>query len=228
MPHLQDVRAELDAFCKKPPFRLAARIAREEHPKAPVLQHERDGVAVDRVGPADEGQRRADELQRDAVVGVPVCRGARIQNRDAFRARRFHRVAVRVPPVALAAVGQLDNAKPPQHGRDAADVIAVRVRDDDGVDGVNSLAQEKRHDGALADAFGDGAVDLWPALEAAARVDQEHVTARRLDDDRVGLADVEHGDAQPRVDAARRPQHECRRRDERPDDERLRASPPEH
>ena len=103
----------------------------------------------------------------------------------------------------------------------------MRMRDDDRVEIVNSVTQEERHDDAFADCFGDGAAALRAAFEPAAGVDEERVAARRLNHDRVGLADVEHGDAQAPVHRARRPEHVRRCERERRNGQRLRATAPE-
>ena len=193
----------------------------------PYRSVERDRVFVDVVArAADERQRRSEKAQRDAVVGAANARPRADRRSERLRSRRRERVLIRVAAVTLAAIGKLGDAKLAQDRRDAADVIAVRMRNDDRVERVDSVAQEKRHDDSLADRFGDGAVALRAALEPSAGIDQQRVAARRLDDDRVGLSDVEHGDAKTVIDGARRPQHERRRERDRSDGERRCASAP--
>ena len=50
-------------------------------------------------------------------------------------------------------------------------MIAVRMRDDDGVDRVDAVAQQKRHDDSVADGFRGGAAALCAACEATAGID---------------------------------------------------------
>ena len=119
-------------------------------------------------------------------------------------------ILIRVSAVRLAAIGDLCDAYLAQHRRTSADVISMRMRDNQCVELVDAATQQERHDDAFADAFGRRIVALRPAFEPAARVDQERVTGRRLDDDGIGLSDVENRDAQTAVVFARRPQHESR------------------
>ena len=71
-------------------------------------------------------------------------------------------------------------------------MLAVRVRQHDRVEMVNASPDEKRCDDALADRFGRRAGgERRTAFESTAGVDQDRVTARRLNQQRVGLADVD-------------------------------------
>ncbi len=104
-------------------------------------------------------------------------------------------------PVALAAVGDFGDAQMAQHRRKAAGVVAVRMREHDGVDRVNAVPQEKWDDGPFADALGDRVVALPPAFQPATGIDEECVTSRCLNHDCIGLPDVEHGDAKARINS---------------------------
>ena len=85
-----------------------------------------------------------------------------------------------------------------QHGSDVesiedvdqpGDVILVRVRQNEQVDATG----EEREVGAQP---AEGELRVRPA------VDQHRRTARSLDEDRVALADIEHGQVHPPVRAA--------------------------
>ena len=208
MSHLEHVGVKIDTLLQKPYLRLAAGIASEEHAKSSVLEDERDRVAVDRVAAFDERYRRSDKAQRYAIVGAPLHSGTRIDDRHALAHCRRNGIAIGVAGITLTAVVELRDAQVPQHGGDAACVIAVRMREDQCVDVVDSVAEQKRHDGALAHAFGDGVVARHAtALESSASIHHQRVTPRRLDDDRIGLPDVEYRDAQSPLKRTRRPQH---------------------
>ena len=142
--------------------------------------------------------------KRDAVVRSPLDAGAKVNDRYTLASCRSQRVLVGVAPVALAAVGDFGDAQMAQHRRKAAGVVAVRMREQDGVDRVDAVPQKKWNDGPFADALGDRIVALPPAFQPATGIDEERVTSRRLNDDCVGLSDIEHGDAKTRVNAARR------------------------
>lgn len=208
MSHLEHLGAKIDAFLKKSLLRFAAGIASEEHAKRAVLQDERDGVAVDRVAAFDERKRRPDKSQSYAVVGAPLHSGAGIDDRHAFARSRRNGIAIGMAGVPLTAVVELRDAQAPEHGCDAAGVIAVRMRQDQGVDLMDSVTEQKRHDDTLAHALGDGVVARHAAaFESPAGVHHQRVTSWRLNYDCIGLPNVEHRNAQPPVNGTRRPQH---------------------
>jgi hypothetical protein len=60
---------------------------------------------------------------------------------------------------------------------------------------VYALSQQEWDDDALADRFRHRTVALGASLEPSARVDEQRVAARRLNDDCVGLPHVEYGNA---------------------------------
>ena len=94
-------------------------------------------------------------------------------------------------------------------------MIAVRMGENEGVDRVNTMPQQKRHHDALAHAFGNRIFTARTAFESPSRIHEQGVAAWSLYDDRIRLSDVEHGDAQPRVVEARRPEHERDRQRQR-------------
>jgi hypothetical protein len=143
----------------------------------------------------DERHGRPEEMQRHAVVETPLESRARINDRQPLRARRFQRDSVGMSAVTLSAIGKLGHPDSSQHGRDAACVIAVRMRQHDGVESMNAASQQKRYDDAVADRFGAGIVALASAFQPAARIDEKRVARRRLHHDGVGLSHIEHRDA---------------------------------
>ncbi len=82
------------------------------------------------------------------------------------------------------------------------------MRHDDRVEPMDSAAQQEGNGGSLADALGDGAVRLRTALQPSAAVDEQGVVRGRLNENGVRLADVDGGDAQPRLARVWRLQHE--------------------
>ena len=82
-------------------------------------------------------------------------------------------------------------------------MIAVWMRDDQGVELVDAATQKVRYDDAFADSLRGRIVALLPAFEASARIDQKRVTGGRFHDDRIGLPDVEDRDAETPVVSAR-------------------------
>jgi hypothetical protein len=203
---------------------FASGVTSEEHPETAVFEHEGDRVAVDRITTADEWKRRADKAQPDAVVGAPAGAGARQQDGNALRPGGFDGIAISMPSVDLTAITKLAHSEPSQHRCDAAGVVAVWMRDEQRIDRVDPVSQQKRYDDAFSHAFGNGVVVLRSAFEPATGVHKQRMTARRLNDDRIGLSYVENRHAQTFVQRARRPQHVTRREDDRGDRER--AHPP--
>src|SRR6202166_2546696 len=109
-----------------------------------------------------------------------------------FPARDVEGIVIRVAGVDLSTVGEQVSAENAQHRSQASRVIAVWVRQHDCVEMVDAVPNEKGCDDALADRFGRRAGgERRTALEPTAGVDQDRVTARRLNQQRVGLADVE-------------------------------------
>jgi hypothetical protein len=87
--------------------------------------------------------------------------------------------------------------------------LAVRMREHDRVDMVDTLADQERNDDPFPDGFSDGASVLSrPALELPARVEHDRVPTRRLNDDRVTLADIQERDPQIVTRRTRRPEDE--------------------
>jgi len=224
MPNFQHVGVEVDVLGQEAAFRFTSRIAGEEHPKTAIFQQKSDRVAIDGIAPADKGQRRTDEVKYDAVIGMPARCRAWVKNRYALGACRRDRISVGMAAVLLSTVDDLSDSQPPQRGSDPAGVVAVRVRDHDGINAMDAVSLQKRHNGSLADAFRDGAVGLRAALEPAARIDEQRVTARRLNDNRIGLPDIENRHAQAPIDSARRAEHPAGRHDEPSGDNRLGAT----
>jgi len=153
MADLQNGGVQIDTRREEPAFGRDACIAREEHPKGAVFEHERYRVVVDVVaGVREERQLGSDEAQGDAVA-PPDRAGARIDDRHRIGARGRDGVAIGAPAVRLSAVRERSDAQDAQRRRDPAGVIAVRVAQDDGVERVDAVPQQERHDDPLADAF---------------------------------------------------------------------------
>ena len=135
-----------------------------------------------------EGPRKC---KRNAVIGAPLHAGTRINDGYAFTARDAQAILIRVSAVRLPAICDLCDAYLTQHRRAPTDVIAVWMRDDQGVELVDAATQKERYDDAFADSLRGRIVALLPAFEASAGVDEKRVAGGRFDDDRIGLSDVE-------------------------------------
>jgi len=77
----------------------------------------------------------------------------------------------------------------------ATNVVAVRMRQQNRIQMMDARSNQKRYDNGLANMFCGGiSSGVCSAFQASACVDQQGVTARRADEDRIRLADVEHRD----------------------------------
>ncbi len=75
-------------------------------------------------GDEPKWERRADEAQRDAVIGAPHRTRARVYDRHSVGVRRIEAIMIRVPTVVLPAVEDLGDAQLSQYRRAAAGVIS--------------------------------------------------------------------------------------------------------
>ena len=101
------------------------------------------------------------------------------------------------------------------------------MREKQRVDGSYTLTAQKWNDDSFADLFG-GRSGAAPLFQAAARVDHQRIAERRADDDRIGLSNVEHDDAQAMIDSARRPRNQHRAEKEERQRRRPSFSFPKH
>jgi len=75
-------------------------------------------------------------------------------------------------------------------------MVAMRMRQQNRVDVMDTLPNQEWHDNFLADRFRHRCtVAGLVAFETTAGVDHNRVSARRLNQDCIGLPDVDEGDA---------------------------------
>jgi hypothetical protein len=75
-----------------------------------------------------------------------------------------------------------------QHCRQAADMISIRMGQDDGIERSNTSRQQGRDDDSLPD------IERW--REGASTVDQDPLTRRQLQQDGITAAHIECGEPQ--------------------------------
>src|ERR1700678_4119027 len=110
--------------------------------------------------------------------------------------RFVQRVVVRMSAVLLSAVEEHVSAKGAENRSDSANMIAMWMRQENRINVMNALAYEERHNDFLTDRFGHRrAVARLVAFEPTSGVNHDCMSARGLNEDRVGLPDVDEGDA---------------------------------
>ena len=160
-------------------------IARKEHREVAIGELADDRLVVRVVLVAllrallDEFLRRVEDLERDAAAEVEHIAGLERLVLDAFRLELLHVADVELRRGRHAVVVDRADLVVLEEDVHAADVVGMRMRQDDLVDLLDARLVEL-------------ALELV-ALVDIARVD-EHRLLRRLDENGVTLADVEHLD----------------------------------
>ena len=113
-----------------------------------------------------------------------------------------------MPGIVLAAVEEYVRTKRSQNRRNSANVVAMRMREQNCIDVMDTLTDEKRYDDFLADQLGVRVrLAGFVTFEAPAGVDHDRVSARGLDENPVALPDVDEGNSEIVARHSRRPQN---------------------
>ena len=191
VPHLQDVRAQPFARdAEEVRLLLALRVSHEQHGATPVRQPEDEAVVVRPVGRVGSRAWRED-LEKNGTECVYSTQIFRMPHADAARAHRAEelRVASALPfALSLTGVPQLVHRDAVEPVDQAAIMIRMRVREDDGTQPLDPLRPQHRADHARPHV--DGAPDEPSA------VDEQGLSVRQLDQRRVSLPHIQVRDAE--------------------------------
>ena len=82
---------------------------------------------------------------------MPDVARARCDDADVVLTRFIECIAIGVAGVSLSAVEKYIGAEHPDDGRDSTDMVAMRMRQQDRINMMDPLSDQKRYDDLLAD-----------------------------------------------------------------------------